>query len=98
MREAAEKELAEATARAREEVAPLLAAGRHREVLERMVALRPVIDAFFDAVMVMDEDAAQRNNRLALLKELSALFLQYADFSLMVIPGDARTGDAQGDA
>jgi glycyl-tRNA synthetase beta chain len=39
------------------------------------------VDAFFDQVLVMAEDAAVRDNRIALLNELSSLFLRVADFS-----------------
>jgi glycyl-tRNA synthetase beta chain len=39
------------------------------------------VDAFFDKVMVMVDDAAVRNNRLALLNSLSELFLGAADIS-----------------
>jgi glycyl-tRNA synthetase beta chain len=88
--EPAERALAQACCAARAEVEPLLAAGNHREVLARMVALRRPIDAFFDEVLVMDKDAAVRDNRLALLKELSALFLLFADFSLMALPGEGK--------
>jgi glycyl-tRNA synthetase beta chain len=42
------------------------------------------VDAFFDGVMVMADDAALRNNRLALLAQLRALFLQVADISQLV--------------
>jgi glycyl-tRNA synthetase beta chain len=90
LREPAEHALAEACRRARAEVEPQLAAGNHREVLARMVALRRPIDAFYDEVLVMDKDPAVRDNRLALLKELSALFLLFADFSLMVLPGEGK--------
>jgi len=49
--------------------------------LEVLASLRAPVDAFFDDVMVMAEDAAVRNNRLALLSRLRALFLQLADIS-----------------
>ena len=39
------------------------------------------IDEFFDGVMVMVENEAVRNNRLALLDEIGKLFLRIADFS-----------------
>ena len=39
------------------------------------------VDSFFDDVMVMTDDEAVRNNRLALLAELRALFLDVADIS-----------------
>ena len=38
-------------------------------------------DTFFDDVMVMCEDEAVKNNRLALLNQLSNLFLKTADIS-----------------
>jgi glycyl-tRNA synthetase beta chain len=40
-------------------------------VLGRLARLRPQVDAFFDAVMVNADDAAVRDNRLALLQRLS---------------------------
>lgn len=40
-------------------------------VLGRLARLRPQVDAFFDGVMVNVDDAAVRNNRLALLKRLA---------------------------
>ncbi len=43
--------------------------------------LRPEVDKFFDDVMVMDPDPAQRDNRLALLRALHELFSPLADFS-----------------
>jgi glycyl-tRNA synthetase beta chain len=47
--------------------------------------LRDPIDRFFDDVMVMAEDKAIRDNRLALLGELRALFLHVADISQLSI-------------
>ena len=43
--------------------------------------IRPVVDDFFDEVMVMDEDAALRKNRLALMSGVGALFSPIADFT-----------------
>jgi glycyl-tRNA synthetase beta chain len=39
------------------------------------------VDAFFDSVMVMADDAALRANRLALLKRMQGLFMHAADLS-----------------
>ncbi len=47
----------------------------------RVVNLRPTVDIFFDDVLVMDEDDDVRNNRLALLARVGALFAPVADFS-----------------
>jgi len=51
------------------------------EQLNVLADLREPIDTFFDDVMVMAENEAVRNNRLALLTRLRGLFLQLADFS-----------------
>jgi glycyl-tRNA synthetase beta chain len=39
------------------------------------------VDQFFDRVLVNDPDGALRNNRLALLAQLRALFAGIADLS-----------------
>lgn len=49
--------------------------------LDQLFALSPVIDAFFDHTMVMAEDEAVRNNRLALLSSLTAKAGQLAQFN-----------------
>jgi len=50
-------------------------------MLQTLATLRAPVDRFFDDVMVMVDDAAVRNNRLALLARLRALFLRLADIS-----------------
>ncbi|MFZ4791551.1 MAG: glycine--tRNA ligase subunit beta [Candidatus Competibacteraceae bacterium] len=63
------------------EVIPLMDAGLYGEALNRLALLREPVDAFFDRVLVMAEDMAVRDNRIALLNELGSLFLRVADFS-----------------
>jgi glycyl-tRNA synthetase beta chain len=46
-----------------------------------MTQMKKPIDEFFEGVMVMVEEEAIRNNRLALLDEIGKLFLGIADFS-----------------
>lgn len=41
------------------------------------------MDAFFDGVMVMCEDAALRRNRLAMLQALGSRFARLADFAAL---------------
>jgi len=53
-------------------------------ILQDMAELAAPIDLFFTAVMVMVEDVAVRNNRLALLKAVTNLAVQTADFSKIV--------------
>ncbi|MBL4571231.1 MAG: glycine--tRNA ligase subunit beta [Alcanivorax sp.] len=66
-----------------EQSEPLLEKGDYQGVLEMLAELREPVDAFFDTVMVMAEDEAVRNNRLALLAFLRDLFLNVADISLL---------------
>ncbi|MGI6366442.1 MAG: glycine--tRNA ligase subunit beta [Bacillota bacterium] len=49
-----------------------------------MADLRPAVDAFFDAVMVMAEEPELRRNRLALLSAVVALMDGIADLSRIV--------------
>ncbi|MDQ0286708.1 glycyl-tRNA synthetase beta chain [Desulfofundulus luciae] len=72
-----------------EEVARNLVARDYRGALAAMASLRPGVDQFFDAIMVMVDDERIRNNRLSLLKGVAALALGVADLSkLVAAPGD----------
>jgi glycyl-tRNA synthetase beta chain len=55
--------------------------GDYGEAFTELGKLRGVVDAFFDGVMVMDPEVTLRNNRLALLGSLRALFAGIADLS-----------------
>lgn len=79
----AEKTLTNMVVAAFEQSYELLEAGDYASVLEMLADLREPVDAFFDTVMVMAEDEAVRNNRLALLAFLRDLFLNVADISLL---------------
>jgi glycyl-tRNA synthetase beta chain len=81
LREPAECALAEALAALRPGVARALEARDYTGALRQLAALRPPVDAFFDKVLVMAEDAELRGNRLALLASLRELFLRVADLS-----------------
>ena len=70
---------------ATDKVAPLFAARAYADALNELADLRDPVDRFFDDVMVMADDEAVRNNRLALLGELRALFLDVADISRLSI-------------
>ena len=70
------------------ELAPQVEALRAQQdyphALERIAALRPAIDAFFDSVMVMAPEAHLRNNRLSLIASVLGNFSRIADFSEIV--------------
>lgn len=84
--DAAEKALYEALNTAKREIRPLLKKRAYTEALMELSSLRQPVDTFFDEVMVMTDDEALRRNRLALLSELRALFLNIADVSRLT-PG-----------
>lgn len=77
----AEVDLADQLWKLQGEVEPLVREGDYEGVLRALSRLRPVVDAFFDEVMVMADDPLLRQNRLALLAELEAAFLRVADIS-----------------
>ncbi len=81
--QAEEKALAEQVAAKQAAVAPLMAAGDYSAALTELAGLRESVDAFFDNVMVMADDEAVKNNRLALLKQLQGLFIGIADISVL---------------
>ena len=67
----------------RKAIAAPLKAEDFAGVMGELAKLRSPVDAFFEGVMVNDEDAAVRANRLALLTEVRATLHQVADFSLI---------------
>lgn len=85
LREDAERALFNALVNARRKVEPLLKVRGYAEILNELAGLRDPIDRFFDNVMVMADDDSVKNNRLALLAELRALFLNVADISRLSI-------------
>ena len=62
-------------------VREMLQGGDYEGAMQTLAGLREAVDAFFDTVKVMDDDPAVRDNRLALLNEISDLFLATADIS-----------------
>ena len=74
LKEPAESALAEAVEAAIGDTDDALHHHDYIAVLNRLARLRPQVDAFFDGVMVNVDDAAVRNNRLALLKRLADRF------------------------
>jgi glycyl-tRNA synthetase beta chain len=77
----AEKALHAAVRKAAGKVSEYKRAGKYQEALDEIAGLRKVVDQFFVDVMVMAEQEALRNNRLALLAELLREFTTIADFA-----------------
>ena len=81
LNENAEKALYKAVISQQAKVLPLYASGDYSKALASLAVLREDVDNFFDNIMVMDENEALKNNRLALLSQLRGLFLEVADLS-----------------
>jgi len=79
--EAAEKQLFETLNTLSRDVESLFDNGDYEAALSRLSSLRDPVDAFFDTVMVMADDEAVKNNRIALLSSMNRLFLRAADLS-----------------
>jgi glycyl-tRNA synthetase beta chain len=73
-------------AKAEAEVGSRLARSDFAGALESMARLKPMIDSFFDSVLVMDKDDSVRRNRLALLTRTRDLFARVADFRKIQTP------------
>jgi len=79
--EPAERALAAALELVRPDAMARFASGDYAGSLLLLARTRDAVDAFFTDVMVMAEDPKQRDNRIALLRELHGLMNQIADLS-----------------
>lgn len=81
LKEDAERALHQAVAASEPHVHDAFARGDFTTALKTLAGLREAVDTFFDGVMVMADDTALRDNRLALLGELHGLMNRVADIS-----------------
>jgi glycyl-tRNA synthetase beta chain len=81
LQEESEKTLASLIDKMQGRIIPLIETFDYEPALVELAHLRKPVDDFFDNVMVMDDNPAIRDNRLALLHQLRSLFLQVADVS-----------------
>jgi glycyl-tRNA synthetase beta chain len=79
--EEAERGLHRALTNLRDPVLDATRQRRYADSLQALVGLRAPVNEFFDRVMVMDENTAKRNNRLALLRDVLILLGGVADLS-----------------
>ncbi len=85
--EAAESILFETLTAKAKAIQPALETRDFTTALTELAQLKEPVDSFFDQVMVMADDLAVRNNRIALLSKLRETFLQIADISLLQTKG-----------
>ena len=79
--EPAERALAETIAALQPIAQQQFESGDYMAAMQTLARARAPVDAFFNDIMVMADDPAIRNNRLALLGQLHALMNQVADIS-----------------
>ena len=60
-----------------------IANGDFQTALSELATVKPQVDAFFDGVMVMADDAAVKQNRLNLLNQLAMQMNAVADIALL---------------
>jgi glycyl-tRNA synthetase beta chain len=78
------KQLADAAEALKPKVAKLRESHSYTEALGEIATLRPAVDAFFDKVMVLDNDPAVRGANLGLIDGVLKGFSGIADFSEIV--------------
>ncbi len=66
------------------QIVSLIAEGQHLEAFSKIMEMKPIIDSFFDKVLVMADDMGIRNNRVALISGLEKILFEIADFSQLV--------------
>lgn len=79
--EGAERALHAQVAALKAEVDALVAAQDYLAALQRIAALKPMVDMFFEEVLVIGPDEGLTQNRFALLKAVWDLFARIADFT-----------------
>ncbi|MRW92713.1 glycine--tRNA ligase subunit beta [Duganella sp. FT80W] len=85
LQDAAEKNLNAAVVRVLPEIDAAFNQGDFAGTLKTLAQLKEEVDAFFNDVMVMAEDVALRNNRLALLSSLHGMMNRVADISKLAV-------------
>jgi glycyl-tRNA synthetase beta chain len=83
--EPAEKKLYDEYKRVKEPVENHLSKKQFPQALEKIVEIKETVDEFFTHIMVMTKEDELRKNRLRLLKHISLLFSNIADFSKIVL-------------
>jgi glycyl-tRNA synthetase beta chain len=79
--EGAERALYAQVVALKSEVDALVAAQDYLGALQRIAALKPMVDMFFEEVLVIGPDEGLTQNRFALLKAVWDLFARIADFT-----------------
>jgi glycyl-tRNA synthetase beta chain len=83
-----ERDLASTLSIVRDNAQPMIARGDYARAQGIIFKLQPVLNTFFDKVLVMAEEKKVRQNRLGLLQSISKMLVMIADYSLVVVEGE----------
>ena len=83
LQQAEEQALFAAAQALQPKIAAAVAGNDFQTALTELAAIKPQVDAFFDGVMVMADDAAVKQNRLNLLNQLAGQMNAVADIALL---------------
>ncbi len=86
-KEQAEKDLFTGSQSLGSTIEILLKSKNYHGIMEELVRFGPVIDSFFDHVLVNIDDDKLRQNRYNLLANIRSLFLKIADIAKIVLEG-----------
>lgn len=84
LKENAEKILSDVFMESKPRIDGLIQKKNFLQAGAELLEMKPIIDGFFDKILVMDKDPALRKNRIALLQRIDELLSEVADFSLLV--------------
>ncbi len=83
-----ERDLYSTFAIIRDNAQPMIARGDYARAQGITFKIQPVLNTFFDKVLVMAEEKKVRQNRLGLLQSINKMLLGIADYSQVVVEGE----------
>jgi glycyl-tRNA synthetase beta chain len=84
LKEKEEKILSDVFKESKPRIDDLIIRKNYLQASSEILEMKPILDRFFDKILVMDENESRRNNRIALLQRIDELLSGVADFSLLV--------------
>ena len=84
LKEKEEKILSDVFKESKPRIDDLLMKRNFLQAASEILEMKPIIDGFFEKILVMDKNLTLRKNRIALLQHIDELLSGVADFSLLV--------------
>jgi glycyl-tRNA synthetase beta chain len=84
LKEKEEKILSDVFKESKPRIDDLLMKKNFLQASSEILEMKPIIDGFFEKILVMDKNLSLRKNRIALLQRIDELLSGIADFSLLV--------------